>query len=170
MKKILAYLLVLVSLMTLFCGTAGADEIYYTSRAVNSYYEKVNVTNLSTGKTVQEKIAIGFWTVEATCKYEQGNNMISPLAAWASSVTGTTYNAGGGTDRVGKPSESTRTFYEGLNRSKLEHYYTCSMIMYYAENASKYDSSVPYSKYSYGPKTSPHEGIINTMIEFLRKY
>lgn len=26
MKKILAYLLVLVSLMTLFCGTAGAEE------------------------------------------------------------------------------------------------------------------------------------------------
>ena len=35
MKKILAYLLVLVSLMTLFCGTAGAEEtgakeIYFT--------------------------------------------------------------------------------------------------------------------------------------------
>ena len=28
MKKILAYLLVLVSLMTLFCGTAGAANDY----------------------------------------------------------------------------------------------------------------------------------------------
>ena len=75
---------------------------------------------------------MGYWMVTATCKYEQTKNSITPLAAWASSVVSGTYNAGGDTRRVGEPSESTRTFYEGLNRYMVEHYYTCSMVMNHA--------------------------------------
>lgn len=48
MKKILAYLLVLVSLMTLFCGTAGAEEenkVSYSSIAgISSFYATATVT------------------------------------------------------------------------------------------------------------------------------
>lgn len=175
MKKILAYLLVLVSLMTLFCGTAGAEEtgakeIYFTNSDANAYFATVTVTDLSNGKSKDERIYMGYWMVTATCKYEQTKNSIAPLAAWASSVVSGTYNAGGDTRRVGEPSESTRTFYEGLNRYMVEHYYTCSMVMNHASYASKYDSNTSFDKYSYGPKTSVYGGLINTKIQFLRKH
>lgn len=64
MKKILAYLLVLVSLMTLFCGTAGAEEtvakeIYFTNSDANAYFATVTVTDLSNGKSKDERIYMG---------------------------------------------------------------------------------------------------------------
>ena len=56
------------------------------------------------------------------------------------------------------------------NRYMVEHYYTCSMVMNHASYASKYDSNTSFDKYSYGPKTSVYGGLINTKIQFLRKY
>lgn len=45
MKKILAYLLVLVSLMTLFCGTASA-EITFSKKGSAGVYADIVMTNL----------------------------------------------------------------------------------------------------------------------------
>lgn len=45
MKKILAYLLVLVSLMTLFCGTAGA-EITFSKSGSAGIHVPIDITNL----------------------------------------------------------------------------------------------------------------------------
>ena len=76
MKKILAYLLVLVSLMTLFCGTASAEEIYRTGTTGNYYQANVVVTNLTTGKSKEELIGIANWVVTVTCKYEHGHRKL----------------------------------------------------------------------------------------------
>ena len=175
MKKILAYILVIVSLMTLFCGTAGAEEteakeIYFTNSASNAYYKTITVTDLSSGKTIKERIYIGSWRVVATCKYEQGNNTIYPVAAWASSVSGSTANAGGTTKLAGEPHETTETYYEGLNRYMVEHCYICAITINYASYASRYDSNTTANKYSYGAKTSVYDGKLNTKIQFMRKY
>ena len=119
MKKILAYMLVIVSLMTLFCGTAGAETTFSNSSA-QSIYVDVNVTDLDTGVVGTEKKCAAIWRVTATCKYE-GNNPIYPVAAWASSVTSSVGVAGGSTVRNGQPSERTQTFYEGGKRAIIEH-------------------------------------------------
>lgn len=57
MKKILAYLLVLVSLMTLFCGTAGA-EITFSNSSAQGIYVDVTVTNLDNGVVRWKKSAL----------------------------------------------------------------------------------------------------------------
>lgn len=170
MKKILAYLLVLVSLMTLFCGTASAEEIYRTGTTGNYYQANVVVTNLTTGKSKEELIGIANWVVTVTCKYEQGNNEICPLAAWASKVAGSVSYAGGNTYRDGEASESTHTYYEGGRRSLLEHSYSCTVAITYAQYASKMDDNTTKDKYNYGSRSTPTTRKISTLIKFRRQH
>ncbi len=54
MKKILAYLLVLVSLMTLFCGTAGA-EITFSKSGSAGIHVPIDITNLGQSRTKKEQ-------------------------------------------------------------------------------------------------------------------
>lgn len=79
MKKILAYLLVLVSLMTLFCGTASA-EITFSKKGSAGVYADIVMTNLDSGATETRRTCVATLNVTATCRYE-GNNPIYPVAA-----------------------------------------------------------------------------------------
>lgn len=167
MKKILAYLLVLVSLMTLFCGTAGA-EITFSNSSAQGIYVDVTVTNLDNGVVSVEKKCAATCRVTATCRYE-GNNPIYPVAAWASNVTPSVGVAGGSTARNGQPHESTRTFYEGGKRAIVEHYYTCPTITTYASAASKRTNEDGTVQYFYGSKTSTVTKTIQTIIKFYRR-
>lgn len=167
MKKILAYLLVLVSLMTLFCGTASADTTF-TGSATQGIYVDVTMTNLDNGVVSVEKKCAATWRVTATCKYE-GNNPLYPVAAWASNVSPSVGVAGGSTARNGEPHESTQTFYEGGKRSIVEHYYTCSTITTYAPAASKRTNDNGTVQYLYGNTTSVITKTVNTIIRFYRR-
>lgn len=167
MKKILAYLLVLVSLMTLFCGTAGA-EITFSNSSAQGIYVDVTVTNLDNGVVSVEKKCAATWRVTATCRYE-GNNPIYPVAAWASKVNMGVTSAGGSVVRIGEPSERTYTGYEGGKRSIIEHYYTATLKATYAPRGSKGTNDNGKIEYHYGSKTSTVTQTVQTQLQFYRR-
>lgn len=175
MKKILAYLLVLVSLMTLFCGTAGAEEentVSYSSIAgIASILASVSVKNVATGVTKNESLYIAHWTVVATCRYEGENNADGtvtkyPRSAWASNVYGNVTTAGGVINRIGEPSESTETSYVGAKPATIIYYYKCKLLITYAPTAWKANDVVTQNSYHYGSITARRTADINTKITF----
>jgi hypothetical protein len=167
MKKILAYLLVLVSLMTLFCGTAGA-EITFSKTGSAGVYGDIKVTNLDDGSVETRRTCVASLIVTATCKYE-GNNPIYPVAAWASKVNMGVTSAGGSVVRIGEPSERTYTGYEGGKRSIIEHYYTATLKATYAPRGSKGTNDNGKIEYHYGSKTSTVTQTVQTQLQFYRR-
>lgn len=69
MKKILAYLLVLVSLMTLFCGTAGAANDSMDKNGYATTYVSMPVYDTDARTTKYENVPVGCWTVVGRCYY-----------------------------------------------------------------------------------------------------
>lgn len=63
MKKILAYLLVLVSLMTLFCGTAGAADNSMDKNGYATTYVSMLVYDTDAKAAKYENVPVGCWTV-----------------------------------------------------------------------------------------------------------
>lgn len=167
MKKILAYLLVLVSLMTLFCGTASADTTFSKTGSAGVYGD-IEVTNLDDGSVETRSTRVATLIVTATCKYE-GNNPLYPVAAWASSVNMGVTSAGGSVVRIGQPSERTYTGYEGGKRSIVEHYYTATLRATYAPRGSKGTNDDGKIEYHYGSKTSMATQTVQTQLYFYRR-
>lgn len=178
MKKILAYLLVLVSVMTLFCGTAGAEEekeVSYSSIAgISSFYATATVTNVSTRVVKSETVYIAHWNVVATCRYEAEKNEDGSVtkysaAAWASKVYGTVTNAGGVINRVGEPSESTETSYVGGRRSAITYHYSCRFLITYAPTAWKDNDAATQNSYHFGAITARINQRADAKITFERQ-
>lgn len=167
MKKILAYLLVLVSLMMLFCGTASADTTF-TRSGFAGVYAPIEVTNLDNGSVATQTTCVATLYVTATCKYE-GNNPLYPVAAWASRTRMGVTSAGGSVIRIGEPSESTRTGYEGGKRAIIEHYYTVTLRATYAPRGSKGTNDDGNIEFHYGSKTSAVTQTVQTKIQFYRR-
>ena len=69
MKKILAYLLVLVSLMTLFCGTAGAADNSMDKNGYATTYVSMLVYDTDAKAAKYENVPVGCWTVVGRCYY-----------------------------------------------------------------------------------------------------
>lgn len=167
MKKILAYLLVLVSLMTLFCGTASA-EITFSKKGSAGVYADIVMTNLDSGATETRRTRVATLNVTATCRYE-GNNPIYPVAAWASSVNTEVTSAGGSVVRVGQPYETTYTGYEGGKRSLVEHCYYATLKATYAPRGSMGVDEKGQIVYLYGSKTETATQNLSTKIQFYRR-
>lgn len=167
MKKILAYLLVLVSLMTLFCGTAGA-EITFSKSGSAGIHVPIDITNLDDGTVETRTTRVATLHVVATCKYE-GNTTLYPVAAWATRVYTTVSAAGGSAIRRGEPSESTYTGYEGGKRSLVEHYYFSKVEAIYAPRGSKGTNDDGEIEYHYGSRTSMITQWLQTQIQFYRR-
>ena len=167
MKKILAYLLVLVSVMTLFCGTASA-ETTFSKTGFAGVHAEIEVTDLDDGSVETRTTCVATLRVTVTCRYE-GNNPIYPVAAWASSTSMGVTAAGGSVVRVDQPSESTRTGYEGGKRAIVEHYYTATLRATYAPRGSKGTNDDGEIEYHYGSKTKIKMQTVQTQVQFYRR-
>lgn len=167
MKKILAYLLVLVSLMTLFCGMASADTTF-SKTTTASVTAPVEITDLDDGTVNTCIMAVAVLRVTATCKYE-GNSPLYPVAAWASDTFIGVTNGGGTAVRRGEPSESTQTGYEGGKRAVVEHHYTVTIEATYAPRGSKKINTQGQIIYDFGSKTNTVIKTVQTIIQFYRR-
>lgn len=167
MKKILAYLLVLVSLMTLFCGTASAETTFSQGGSAGIHVP-ILVTDLKDGSVEPKPTCVATLHVVATCKYE-GNTTLYPVAAWSILAYPTVSAAGGTAVRRGEPTESTKTFYEGGKRSIVEHYYTATIEATYAARGSKGVDDEGKTVYIYGSKTETIVKSLQTKICFYRR-
>ena len=91
MKKILAYLLVLVSLMTLFCGTAGAADNSMDKNGYATTYVSMLVYDTDAKAAKYENVPVGCWTVVGRCYYGEWQADASEFALFLSHLGETLY-------------------------------------------------------------------------------
>lgn len=81
MKKILAYILVIVSLMTLFCGTAGAASDSMEKEGYAGLAVDIPVYNVSSKVTKTERVIVGTWVVIGRCYYSNFHKTHHPFTS-----------------------------------------------------------------------------------------
>lgn len=150
MKKILAYLLVLVSLMTLFCGTASAA---YTSMEKEGYAilaVNMDVYNVTTKLTKSERVPVGAWYVEGSCEYSTPDGRsYYPDSAKVLSVNFYPYKGGDSSSMLEQYRSSTSETIENGKRVQLALHYACLVSIRYYNGASKQSSYDQYYDYTY---------------------
>lgn len=150
MKKILAYLLVLVSLMTLFCGTASAANNSMDKESYSTAYVSIPVFSRLSQVSTVETIAAGSWTTIGRCYYvTYGANIYYPESASMQGFSFSAYNAGHSGHPDAQYQSSTEERLENGKRVQVTLHFSCPVSVIHAMNATKEDYSTPPAQYEY---------------------
>ena len=151
MKKILAYLLVLVSLMTLFCGTAGAADNSMDKNGYATTYVSMLVYDTDAKAAKYENVPVGCWTVVGRCYYATSDGRTYyPESASVQKATFSPYKGG---------ISSTTT---------AQYQYSCPILVKHYTNASKQNAKATYSEYIYSTNITTTSLQSTTTIYFYR--
>lgn len=169
MKKILAYLLVLVSLMTLFCGTAGADGSSMDKRGYAITYVSMPVYNVDDKTTSYESVAVGCWTVVGRCYYTTSDGRTyHPESASVQKATFSPYKGGISSTTTAQYQSSTSQIMENGKRVQVSLRYSCPITVLHYTNAAKQNAKATYSEYTYSTNTTTTSLQSGTIIYFYR--
>lgn len=169
MKKILAYLLVLVSLMTLFCGTAGAANNSMDKEGFSIAYVSIPVYSRASMMSTVETVTAGRWNVVGRCYYDTfGSNIYYPESANVRSFSFSAYNAGVDGHPTAQYQSSTGERLENGKRVQVMLYWSCDVTIKHSTNATKENSETDMSKYEYAKVYTTKQQHPSTTINFYR--
>lgn len=138
MKKILAYLLVLVSLMTLFCGTAGAADNSMDKNGYATTYVSMLVYDTDAKAAKYENVPVGCWTVVGRCYYATSDGRTYyPESASVQKATFSPYKGGISSTTTAQYQSSTSQIMENGKRTQVSLHYSCPILVKHYTNASK---------------------------------
>lgn len=138
MKKILAYLLVLVSLMTLFCGTAGAADNSMDKNGYATTYVSMLVYDTDAKAAKYENVPVGCWTVVGRCYYATSDGRTYyPESASVQKATFSPYEGGISSTTTAQYQSSTSQIMENGKRTQVSLHYSCPILVKHYTNASK---------------------------------
>lgn len=144
MKKILAYLLVLVSLMTLFCGTAGAADNSMDKNGYATTYVSMLVYDTDAKAAKYENVPVGCWTVVGRCYYATSDGRTYyPESASVQKATFSPYKGGISSTTTAQYQSSTSQIMENGKRTQVSLHYSCPILVKHYTNASKQNTSTP---------------------------
>lgn len=150
MKKILAYLLVLVSLMTLFCGTAGAADNSMDKNGYATTYVSMLVYDTDAKAAKYENVPVGCWTVVGRCYYATSDGRTYyPESASVQKATFSPYKGGISSTTTAQYQSSTSQIMENGKRTQVSLHYSCPILVKHYTNASKQNAKATYSEYIY---------------------
>lgn len=147
MKKILAYLLVLVSLMTLFCGTAGAADNSMDKNGYATTYVSMLVYDTDAKAAKYENVPVGCWTVVGRCYYATSDGRTYyPESASVQKATFSPYKGGISSTTTAQYQSSTSQIMENGKRTQVSLHYSCPILVKHYTNASKQNAKATYSE------------------------
>lgn len=130
MKKILAYLLVLVSLMTLFCGTAGAADNSMDKNGYATTYVSMLVYDTDAKAAKYENVPVGCWTVVGRCYYATSDGRTYyPESASVQKATFSPYKGGISSTTTAQYQSSTSQIMENGKRTQVSLHYSCPILV-----------------------------------------
>lgn len=169
MKKILAYLLVLVSLMTLFCGTAGAADNSMDKNGYATTYVSMLVYDTDAKAAKYENVPVGCWTVVGRCYYATSDGRTYyPESASVQKATFSPYKGGISSTTTAQYQSSTSQIMENGKRTQVSLHYSCPILVKHYTNASKQNAKATYSEYIYSTNITTTSLQSTTTIYFYR--
>lgn len=169
MKKILAYLLVLVSLMTLFCGTAGAADNSMDKNGYATTYVSMLVYDTDAKAAKYENVPVGCWTVVGRCYYATSDGRTYyPESASVQKATFSPYKGGISSTTTAQYQSSTSQIMENGKRTQVSLHYSCPILVKHYTNALKQNAKATYSEYIYSTNITTTSLQSTTTIYFYR--